>query len=172
MLPGKKILLAISLFVSFFAVSGCQYIYQSGFVPIPNQPISGPIEIGPEWIEILPPKPLVSFTSTAIYFRGIDGDFMKTPVHDLTPAIVLKDGRRIKMEAILYDDEGESYELMVSQFGNGIGFIRQKTVELENGKLVPKYYAFPHDRSFTKLRVRSDIPIKCDSIELTQSVPY
>jgi hypothetical protein len=172
MLNPKRLLLLASLMTAIYLLTSCQYIYKSGFVPIPHQPISGPLEIGSEWIDIIPPKPLVSYTSAAIYFRGIDGDFMKTPINDLSPVIVLKDGQKIKLEAVLYDDKGESYELMVAQFGNGIGFIRQKTVGIENGKSVPKYYAFPDDRTFIKLRVRSDLPIKCDLIELTQWVAH
>jgi hypothetical protein len=169
--PSKAIFYLFMLLL-LFMFGGCGTIYKTGFVPIPNQPISGAIEIGSEWIEIIPPKPLVSFTSTVISFRGIDYDSRKIALNDLEPLIVLKDGRRTKLEAVLYDNNGESYELRIAALGNGVDFQRKATYEIVNGKNEIKLHAFPSDRTFTMLKIRSQIPLKCDLIELVQYVAF
>ncbi len=172
MLNAKRKIYLTSFLIAICLLTSCRSIYESGFVPIPNQPISGPIEIGNVWIDIIPPKPLVSYKSTAIKFRGIDYDSEKIPLNDPEPLIFLKDGRITKLEVILYDDKGESYELRIGGLGNGVSFYRKATYEIVNGKKEIKLHAFPHDRTFTKLQVRSQLPIKCELIELVQWTVY
>lgn len=155
------------------ALGGCAQIYQTGLVPIPAQPISGPVEIGPEWIEITPPKPLQVYASAFITIRGIDYDSKKMHLAVPDPPVYLKDGRVTQIDAVLFDDKGESYELSISALGNGIDFTR-KPADIrkvgERFRWTP--VAFPEDRRYTKLRLKSDIPVRCSQIELNQFVPH
>lgn len=96
--------------------SGCGAIYRSGFVPVPHQPISGLIEIGSEWQEIIPPKPLKPYGTMPYMVIGFN-DYRYPYADEKRERLNLKDGRQTRVEAILYDDKGESYELQISGVG-------------------------------------------------------
>lgn len=103
------------------------------------------------------------------FYKENKGDFIDGSENDET--LILEDGRRTKIEGFLFDDRGESYELHIVGRGGGIMLRRKisdKTTDAE-----PDYTSrnFPSDRVFTKLKIRSEIPLKCDKIEWINSKP-
>lgn len=158
----------IFIFVICAAVlSGCDFYYKNmPFVPIPPQKISGAVEIGPEWIEIVPPQPLrpiVHDPWITLGFLGYSkGDYNDRETEE---SLNLADGRKTKIEAFLFDDKGDSYELQLSGVGGGIILGRKMKVEIIGGKQENTVLNFPSDRVYTKLKIRSEIPLACDKIE-------
>ena len=159
--------LLILIFV--LTLSGCAAIYRSGFVSVPRQPISDAITIGSEWIEIVPPAPLIPYATLQEVILRFDNYDRKNFTDDLRGEILnLADGRKTKIEAFLFDDKGESYELQImATGGEGGGFTlgRKMIPDIADGKPNYKYLDFPTDRIYTKLKIRSEIPIKCSKIE-------
>lgn len=153
---------------------GCDFYYKNmPFASIPPQAVSGPVVIGPEWVEITPPeplKPLVDYQWISLGFYGENkGDFI-----DFTSKgtfLILEDNKRTRIEAFLFDDKGESYELDVVGRGAGIILRRKIADKTPNGKSESTSSSFPTDRFYTKLKIRSEISISCDKIEWAGSKP-
>lgn len=166
------------MFITFVMVGiicgGCDFYYRNmPFVSIPTQTISGPITIGSEWIEIIPPEPLrpiVNYQWISLGFYGENkGDF--TDQNQKDTALILQDGRKNRIEAFLFDDKGESYELQIVGRGGGIILRRKGEVREENGRFYYSSVNFPTDRVYTKLKIKSEIPLACDKIEWIGSKP-
>lgn len=165
--------LTISLSVLLFALtlSGCAAIYRSGFVSVPRQPISGPITIGAEWVEVVPPAPLRPYGNSQFVNLEVEG-FKKTGwkyYDDENTILELADDRTTNVEAFLFDNKGQSYQLEVSQTSGGPQLYRKGKIKW-SGKpnfSEPDYSEvdFPSDRLFTKLRIRSEISLNCKKIE-------
>lgn len=172
----NKILLVLLLAIS---LDGCKAIYNTGFVPIPLQEVSGPVEIGPEWIEIVPPEPLIPYGWSQQFVLGLDEN-QRTNIEGMEldgKTITLKDGREIQLEAILFDDRGKSYELRISGYGGNIEGISGIWLGLKpgpsegSGDQKQEYEKPPSDRTYTKLKIKSTIPIKFNRIGWSGSVP-
>ncbi|MBC7798066.1 MAG: hypothetical protein H7Z37_14425 [Pyrinomonadaceae bacterium] len=161
-------------------ISGCDALYRTGFVPIPNQPISGQIVIGKEWLELVPSQPLKPFgvgngivLKNVGYKKGIKaGDRIWS--EDQT-TLFLEDGRATKIEAFLFDDKGESYELRIGGVGGASNVVELSTTAvhiIKNGELIELKKAQPilDDRTYNKLKIRSEIPINCDGIDWVSSI--
>lgn len=150
-------------------LSSCAAIYRSGFVSVPHQEISGSVTIGSEWTEIVPPVPLKPYATLQEVVLRFDDYDRKNFTDNLQGEILnLADGRKTKIEAFLFDDKGESYELQImGTGGEGGGFTlsRKMIPDIANGNPNYKYLNFPTDRTYVKLKLRSEIPIKCDKIE-------
>jgi hypothetical protein len=156
---ASKAIFCLFMLLLLFMFGGCGTIYKTGFVPIPNQPISGPIEIGSEWVEIIPTnaiKPLGGQHWVLVKFLGCD--FAKSPLN--SNILLLKDGRTTQIEAFMFDNEGNSHELQISGFGGG-GFQLYRTNEY-----------FPLDKTYLKLKIRSQIPLKTEGIEWVSNISY
>lgn len=171
----SKLIVIFSLFFLVLIFSGCGGIYKSGFVPVPAQPVSGPIEIGPEWVEIIPPAPLKPYGTLQYLVIGYhEYDKNDYSAGRKGEILNLADGRKTRIEAFLYDDRGESYELQITGtggVGGGISLNRKLKMEVVDGK--PEYTLpdFPNDRTYTKLKIQSEIPLKCDRVEWKGSSP-
>jgi hypothetical protein len=148
---------------------GCDVIYQSEFVSVPYQSISDSVVIGAEWVEIIPPTPLKPYKSIQEIVLRFDNYDRKNFTDDLQEKILnLSDGRKTKIDAFLFDEKGEMYELGISGtggVGGGISFTRKLKEEIINGKTEYSFQSFPADRNYTKLKIRSEIPIQINKIE-------
>lgn len=122
------------MFIIFVMVGiicgGCDFYYRNvPFVSIPAQTISGPIVIGSDWTEIIPPEPLRPIAEhnliTLGFYKENKGDF----TDDIRKGeiLILADDRKTKIEGFLFDDKGESYELQISGSGGGIILTRKMT---------------------------------------------
>lgn len=158
-----------STLIFVFALSGCGAVYRSGFVSAPPQEISGATTIGSEWTEIVPPSALKPYATLQEVVLRFDNYDRKNFTDDLQGEILnLADGRKTKIEAFLVDDKGEGYQLQImGTGGEGGGFTlsRKMIPDVADGKPNYKYLNFPTDRTYIKLKIRSEIPIKCDKIE-------
>jgi hypothetical protein len=137
------------LITSVIFLCGCKTVYKSGFVSVPRQTFSGPIEIGSDWIEIIPPKPLIQYGT----YSGIELDYpgyTTVKIDDKGQLLTTADGKNTRIEAFLFDDKGESYELKVDGEGSGIVLLNLE---------------IPTDRTFTKLKIRSETSLKLNRIE-------
>ena len=160
------------LFIILMSISsGCDNIYKSGFVPIPAQTVAGPVEIGSQWMEIVSPQPLEPNGATNWIQLGYAGyEPQKFTVNEEN-ILNLADGRSTRIEAFLFDDKGEIYELQLSQTSVGPQLGKKGAMKMVDGKPDYSETRFPGDRKFTKLKIRSEIPLKCEKIEWIGSNP-
>lgn len=164
---GKNYKLAIIFLTLAVAITGCDFYYKNmPFVPIPPQKISGAVEIGSDWIEIVPPKPLKPLGYTnwiKLEYKGFK-EMKDVKINDQS-ILELADGRNTKVEGFLYDDKGEEFELELSQSSAGPELYRKGISKIGDGKTDYSMVNFPYDRVYTKLKIRSEIPLKCDKVE-------
>ena len=148
------------------ATGGCDFYYRNmPFASIPAQTISGPVTIGSEWTEIIPPAPLRPIVHDPWITLGYFGYSKDSFADDKGEVLNLADGRKTKIEAFLFDNKGGVYELQISGTGGGIMLTRKIKVEIVNGKQRNVVLDFPNDRVYTKLKIRSEIPLECNKIE-------
>jgi hypothetical protein len=137
---------------------------------VSSQPISGALDVGGEWSEITPPAPLKSSKvrqNVYVEMSGLkswDEESQKVIVPEDGKTVTFADGRRGKIEAQLFDDRGTSYELAIYGLSGGVNLSRKRPPRSPDEKpsLEPD---FPRDRTYTKLRVRSDVPFRSEKIE-------
>lgn len=141
-----------------------------GFFGSQPQIISESIEIGTEWKEIVPATPLRSTSlHQNISLKMPDSIWREATWDETDPkrqTLKYQDGKSGKIEAILFDDKGVSYELQIN--GKGGGFELGRPVKARNPNEPPSNEPdFPKDRTYIKLKIRSDIPLKLDKIVWT-----
>lgn len=132
----------------------------------PDYPISGSVDIGSQWLEIIPPKPLKSIVKNhfvSVEMTGVD-IFASIEGDSNNKTLVMKDGRKGKIEAFLFDDKGQDYELKIIGSGRGINLGRALAPRDAN-QLPSEEPDFPYERVYTKLKIRSEVPIYCEKIE-------
>lgn len=124
--------------------------------PYLDREIMGPATITSEWLEIMPKEPLQPERQVQyIYIQTVepfDPDYQKWGIR-------LPNGSTIIPEVQLVDQYGNIFKLKSSSFSlkdprqgeivSGLGF--------NNNDL-------PHDRVYTKVRIRADIPIQSSKI--------
>jgi hypothetical protein len=149
-------------------IAGCKETRHEILGGIITQPISGPIDIGKEWIEIVPPKQLKAIGSTnyiTVKAKGLD----QGP--NIYRTLKFPDGSIGKIEAQLYDDKGnvidfDCYSWVISAtkkltiWKKGTDFETDDPIQSQRS-----IYRFSHDTRFVKARIRSDVQLHCDSIE-------
>lgn len=161
-------------------ISGCDALYRTGFVPIPDQQISAQIVIGKEWLEIVPTQPLKPLgVGNGVVLKNV-GYKKSAKVGDRIwsedqTTLFLADGRATRIEAFLFDDKGESYELRIGGVGGANNVVELSTASVQtikNGELIELKKAQPilTDRTYNKLKIRSEIPINCDGIDWVGSI--
>ncbi|MFT7288128.1 MAG: hypothetical protein ACI87W_002243 [Halieaceae bacterium] len=122
--------------------------------PVVEQPVSGPITLGTEWIEIVPPKPLkVTKNEQAIRIELPGSADMQ-----LQNTIELSDGRRLQIEAEVVDDQGTTYDLALG------GVAATKHAFFYRAGDYPAGPDYPVDRTIVKLRLRSNASADVDEI--------
>lgn len=165
---AKKLLVCGLLVVSLTCVAGgcvAYAIYESLSSTI--QPISGAVDIGSEWIEIVPPEPLKAMQVRQEIYLEIPG--VTTWSVEDGKTVKYEDGRSGKIEGTLHDDQGQSYELAISGKSGGLYLSRKlPPVTYDSPPLATR---FPRDRSYSKLRVRSEVPVNSSKIEWVCSTP-
>jgi hypothetical protein len=164
---GVKHNLAFIFVMLAVVLSSCDFYYKNmPFAPIPPQPISGPVEITSEWVEIVPPKPLKPLGHTNWIKLGYAGfkEMKDTKTFDQS-ILEMADGRNSKVEGFLYDEKGEEFALELTQSSGGPELYRKGVSKLGDGKTDYSAVQLPTDRVYTRLKIRSEIPIKCDKIE-------
>jgi hypothetical protein len=160
---NKQVLLIV--FVICLLMGGCskeaEHMILGGEV---TQPISGPIDIGAEWTEITPPKPLraISFSNCLIVkAQGLD------EIPDNYRSVKFPDGSTGKIEARLYDEKGNAVEFDYYVWNNkNVVTIRKKgTRHPMDGGTPDANPDFPYGTTFVKVQIRSDVQLHCDSVE-------
>lgn len=169
-LPFNQLSISLLILIFVLSLSNCAAIYRSGFIAVPRQAICDSITIGSEWVEIVPPKPLKPFADLQDVVIGYD-DFNRNNYSDNSrnsEILNLADGKSTKIEAVLFDEKGESYELRIvgtGGIGGGIAFGRKLKTEIVSGKTEYVFQGFPADRVYTKLKIKSEIPLAVSWIE-------
>lgn len=167
----QTIIFSISvIFFIVFSTAGCEMIFLSSQPQI----IAESIEIGTEWKEIVPPSPLkVKNLHQNVSLKMSESVWREATWDESDPkrqTLKYGDGKTGKIEAILFDEKGESYELQIN--GKGGGFNLGRPVKPRNPDEPPNNQPdFPSDRTFNKLRIRSDVPLHLDKIEWTGYTP-
>jgi hypothetical protein len=147
----------IILIMSVSLLSSCR-LFNRAVSTFPVK-VSDAIEIGTDWTEIVLPTPLTARYGTQQYLElffntkktmdnlgGVDWKTMK-----------LLDGRIAKLDVFIYDENGVEYELFINTGNKGVGFSL-------NSPKSKDYVPFPEVK-YTKIKVRSSIPIKIEKIE-------
>lgn len=153
----KYLFLIIIISFSIIVLCGCGTInrWRSTY-PVE---VSGTIEVGPKWVEITPPTPLVSRSGTIqvikIYTEhDVGGDWGKD-----RKTLKLNDGRNTKIEAYLYGEDEKEYELFINGDARIYISLARNPPNNKQGMI-----DFP-DGKYTKLKIRSELPIKVEKIE-------
>jgi hypothetical protein len=162
---NKSLWFSLILLIAF-SLSGCGFL--DNIFSNQAQLISGAVEVGNEWKEIVPPAPLKSVkTIQYVSLRMPESVWKNADWDESDPkrqTLKYGDGRTGKIEAILYDDKGASYELQIN--GKGGGFDLGRAVPARNPDAPPSNKPmFPTDRVYTKLKIRSDVPLNLEKIE-------
>lgn len=158
-------IISVIFFITFSTIS-CEM----NFLSSQPQIISESIEIGSDWKEIVPSVPLKSKNLRQNVSLKMPESIWREATWDESDpkrqTLKYGDGKSGKIEAILYDDKGETYELQIN--GKGGGFDLGRSVKPRNPNDPPNNQPdFPTDRGYTKLRIRSDVPLRLDKIEWT-----
>ncbi len=163
----KYNLLFVLVLLQFAFFSSCDFFYNHLIKESP-QKVSDSIDLGPEWIELYPPNPLISKASIQYIslkmseqiWRQADWD----PQDATLQTLLYENGNRGKIQAILFDDKGQSYELQIIAKGDGFDLGQKITKRTFNEppKTAPD---FPFERTYVKLRIRSDVLLHIDRIE-------
>jgi hypothetical protein len=154
----------ILMLLACLLIAGCKEARHAAFGGSITQPISGPIDIGKEWIEIVPPKPLKAISSynyIVVKAKGLNEG------SDSYRSVKFPDGSIGKIEARLYDEKGQAVDFDYYLWNNATDLAIMK-----KGKRVPGDGGtpdtnpdFPHNTIFVKAQIRSDVQLHCDSIE-------
>lgn len=121
-----------------------------------EQPVSGPVAVGAEWLEIVPPSPL----SVVKNEQSIRLQVAGVADMDAGGSLTLDDGRRIRVTAEVIDDRGTRYPLTLG----GISGMQYAYVYFYRAGDYPPGPDFPLDRTIVKLRMRSDVPLEVEEI--------
>jgi hypothetical protein len=138
---------------------------------LPDPVISDTILIEEKWQTVAPQKPLTSLDlshEVAIYSKSFE--YLSLEEEDNNQlfeqsVVIYKDGRKGKMEVILIDDLGTEYPLSVCTQGEFvISFTRNLTDEEKYLRRQKGEPLFPYERTYTALKIRSDLPITIEKI--------
>jgi hypothetical protein len=123
--------------------------------------IHSALEIGTDWIEITPQPPMKS--SQQFQYVGLKLDSVKDWDKNDRKKLALADGSPVLIEIELSDEHGNKYLLVPNRIGNYIEFGKDKS-NIPLSAVPTNEPDFPPDRVYPKLRIRSQLPIKCEQI--------
>jgi hypothetical protein len=124
------------------------------------------LSVSSEWIELSfdpPLRVLRRQQDLNIRIPGLD----QVQDRGSPPQIKLPDGRVIKPELEIYDEFGNRFEYNFNGFRHSpatIIFVLKYDPE--------RYKSLPQDRSYPRLRIRSDVPFVCERLNWRNSDPY
>jgi hypothetical protein len=131
------------------------------------QKVSDAVQISREWTEIKPSEPLKSVSR--IHKISVRTGAVETfDESDKTAqTIKFKNGESGRVEAVLFDDEGNEYKLGLAGIGGaGGGFYFGRKLPPRNLDEPPdKESDFPFEKTYTKLKIRSSVPFQSEKIE-------
>lgn len=122
--------------------------------PYLDREISGPVTIGPDWLEITPQEPLKPEREVnavnLIFATEYKPDYQANGLR-------LSDGALVVPEVQLIDQAGKTYVLGIESMGaKGMGFASfNPASHLEN---------LPKDKIYPTVRIRCSKPIECSKI--------
>lgn len=150
----KKLRFLLFILVLSFVLSGCSPINKwRSRTPIR---VSDTIEIGPEWIEMIPTETLYVRQGTLmelrIYISNLD------PLYSSAKwdSIKLKNGKIIKLEGVLIDNLDNEYKLYPCC--NNVSYYILSNGQLSNSGVFPV-------GKYVKLKLRSEEHVKVEKIE-------
>lgn len=120
--------------------------------PYLDRNIAGPTTIDSTWMEFEPEAPLKVERQIYQVALELDGSIKKEPG---AWGIMLPDGSIVKMEVQLVGDDGITYDLDSPSFF--FAYTGETLVKFSRRDL-------PRDRTFVKVRIRTDQPINCRRI--------
>lgn len=131
------------------------------------QKVSGSVQIGSEWTEIKPPEPLKS--SARIHKISVRTGAVETfdETDKTGQTIKFKNGESGRVESVLFDEQGNGYELSLAGIGGaGDGFYLGRNLPPRNPDEPPrKEPDFPYDKTYVRLKIRSNVPFQSEKIE-------
>lgn len=144
----KKLLIGVLVFVSCGVVGFAGMIGYVFYSAKPSyQVVAKDVEITTEWTDLTMTAPMKAEQDRQMIV--LSGNGLDTRSFEA----VLPDGTVVKPEIQIIDDQGSVYDTRLSTMNyRGPGFGPAKGL------------AFPKDRTYVKLRVRSDIPFKITKI--------
>lgn len=127
------------------------------------------LRIGGEWREIIPPRPLRAterIHAISIKTPDVEGRNRRDKSGQ---SLEFTNGRTGRVEAVLYDDRGEAHRLQLVGTGNGfdLGVLDRPA---ENGSPARRPPDFPLDRTYRRLKIRSDVPFYAEKIVWTAEI--
>jgi hypothetical protein len=152
MTRNDKILVCTGAIFVAVVLLTCGYFAFIVYINWPPSPIAENIAVTGEWAEITPSRPLnASHRSQYLNLRIANFDAHSSPN---ISEIKLPDGRVVKPEIEIYDEDGEMRNMRHS------GFVRKYF----DGVVFRPSGDLSSDKRYTKIRIRSDVPFTCEGI--------
>ena len=160
MLPiiGGVAILLVAGYAGYKFLSSGKTVFNE--IPVTRE-IHSAVEIGTDWIEITPQPPMKS--SQQFSYIGLKLDTIKDWDKNDKKKLLLTDDSPILIEVELSDDQGNKYTLIPNRIGKYIEFGKDKS-DIPLSAPPSNEPDFPPDRVYTKVRIRSERPIKCDQV--------
>jgi hypothetical protein len=160
MLPilGGIALLLVAGYAGYKLLSGGRTVFNE----LPDKrEIHGAIELGTEWVEINPKPPMES--SQQVQYVGLKLDNVKDWDEKDKKKLLLTDGSVLSIEVELSDERGNKYSLVPNRIGKYVEFGKDKS-DIPLSAPPSNEPDFPQDRVYTKVRIRSERPVKCEQV--------
>ena len=117
------------------------------------RPIAEQVRIEPEWNEIRPDPPLRASKRVQSISIAVS-DFAEWDMRSGEGLFVMPDGTPLKIDVELIADDGTSFTLDSIGMGPGLVFSYLPPEADASGSRLPQ------DKTFTKIRMRSDVPLE------------
>jgi hypothetical protein len=157
--PGGLVL-ALLLVLTVIAAAGCGRFFSARKPPAKIK-IAADREINQNWQEIVPPVPLEATAKIHVVALKLPG--AAGWADDKERKIRFKDGGEAMVEVELIDEKGVATALFPNGFGEYVEFGKRA----ENKEKTDEAY-FQIGNKFSKIRLRSDKPLKAEEILWTE----
>ena len=160
MLPilGGVALLLVASYAGYKFLSGGRTVFNE--LPVTRE-IHSAVEIGTDWIEITPQPPMES--SQQFQSIGLKLVNVKDWAEKDKKKLSLPDGSAILIQVELSDEHGTKYSLVPNRIGKYVEFGKDKS-DIPLSAPPSNEPDFPPDRVYTKVRIRSESPVKCEQV--------
>jgi len=156
MKPIQKILLAVAALCLVFVVALLLYRRMGPLPTLSDRDIAGSTTISSEWLEIKPTPVLKPSGKTSLVILELEGDY--TPDFQ-AKMLRFPDGALGMPDVQLVDEQGNVFPLHFLMVHH-----RDRTGSSVMGGAGFGAPDLPADRSYSKLRVKSDRPMQCSRV--------
>ncbi len=166
-LINVKTNLKVILIFSCLVFGSCNLYRELMIKTSKAQKISDAVQIGNDWTEIRSSETLRSLAQ--IHKISVRTDVVETfdEKDPTNQTLKFKTGASGKIEAVLYDEQGNEYQLRVTGIGGDSGgfYLGRERAPRKPNEPPDQEPHFPLDKLYTKLKIRSNVPFEIQKME-------